>query len=139
MWCGVSGARCSDSSCAVDSPWPRRRLSWMSAAARARLRVVRTGRGEASTRVEGATRDLAALLVAGERGRSVVADQRYEVRSAIASGDTVAMEIDWSATLRVSVGTLAAGDTMRASFGVFLTFRDGKICSQRNYDCFEPF
>ena len=24
-------------------------------------------------------------------------------------------------------------------FGVFLTFRDGLIVQQRNYDCFEPF
>jgi ketosteroid isomerase-like protein len=28
---------------------------------------------------------------------------------------------------------------MRARFAVFFGFRDGKICSQRNYDCFEPF
>lgn len=87
----------------------------------------------------GASRDMAALLASNERGRAVVSTQRYDVRSATASGDTVALEVDWSATLRVPVGTLAAGDTMRASLGIFLGYRDGKICSQRNYDCFEPF
>lgn len=61
------------------------------------------------------------------------------MRNAVASGNAVALEVDWSATLRVPVGSLAAGDTMRASFGVFLEYRDGKICAQRNYDCFEPF
>jgi len=28
---------------------------------------------------------------------------------------------------------------MRAAFGVFLTFRGGRIVSQRNYDCFYEF
>ena len=45
----------------------------------------------------------------------------------------------WVGTLAVAIGTLAAGDEMRAHFGVFLTFRDGLIVQQRNYDCFEPF
>lgn len=88
---------------------------------------------------QGATRDLAALLAGSEKGRTVVQRQRYEVLGAVAQGDVVALEVAWSAVLRVPIGTLAAGDTMRASFGVFLTFRDGRICSQRNYDCFEPF
>ena len=87
----------------------------------------------------GATRDLAALLQAAERGRKVVYEQRYAVRSILVSGDTVAAEVDWSARLRIAIGTLAAGDTMRASLAMFLTLRDGKISSQRNYDCFAPF
>jgi ketosteroid isomerase-like protein len=88
---------------------------------------------------EGATRDLAALVAGNKRGRTVLGNQRYEVRSALVDGDAIALEISWSAVLKVPVGKLAPGDTMRAEFGVFLTFRDGRICSQRNYDCFEPF
>ena len=57
----------------------------------------------------------------------------------IEQGDQVAVEVIWTATLAVAVGTLAVGDAMRAHFGVFLTWRDGKIISQRNYDCFDPF
>ncbi|WP_375766900.1 nuclear transport factor 2 family protein [Archangium gephyra] len=87
----------------------------------------------------GATRDLRAILAGAERGQTVVASQQYEVRHTVAEGDRVALEVDWSATLKVPVGTLPAGGTMRASFGVFLTFRDGRILSQHNYDCFEPF
>ena len=88
---------------------------------------------------QGATRDLAALLQSAERGRHVVTDQRYAVRSILVHGDTVAAEVDWSATLRIPVGTRPQGDTLRASLAMFLSLRDGKICSQRNYDCFEPF
>jgi len=87
----------------------------------------------------GARRDLAALREAGERGRKAVSDQRYEVVNAVASGDSVALEVLWSATLKVSFGSIPEGGTMRAHFGVFLDFRDGRIVGQRNYDCFDPF
>ncbi|RKH33309.1 nuclear transport factor 2 family protein [Corallococcus praedator] len=87
----------------------------------------------------GATRDLQALLDASARGSKVVVSQRYDVRSALCDGERVALEVDWSATLAVPVGSLPAGGTMRASLGVFLTFRDGRIATQHNYDCFEPF
>jgi len=87
----------------------------------------------------GATRDLAALRDAAERGRKVLRAQRYALKHAFASGDTVILEVLWAGTLAVAVGTLAAGDEMRAHFAVFLEFRDGRIVKQRNYDCFEPF
>jgi ketosteroid isomerase-like protein len=87
----------------------------------------------------GATRDLRALLEGAERGQTAVTGQRYEVRHTVAEGDHVALEVDWSATLKVPVGKLPAGGTMRATLGMFLTFRDGLILSQHNYDCFEPF
>ena len=87
----------------------------------------------------GATRDLAALREAGERGKRVVSSQRFELVNALEQGDEVALEVIWTATLAVPVGSLPAGGTMRAHFGVFLTFREGLIASQRNYDCFDPF
>jgi ketosteroid isomerase-like protein len=88
---------------------------------------------------KGAERDLAAMTAAGERGRRVIRSERYAVRTALAHGSEVALEVLWTGTLAVAVGSLAAGAEMRARFGVFLTFRDGRIVSQRNYDCFDPF
>jgi ketosteroid isomerase-like protein len=87
----------------------------------------------------GATRDMAALKRARARGIRVVSDERYEIVKALEQGDDVALEVVWTAKLEVPVGETPAGGTMRAHFGVFLTFRDGKIASQRNYDCFDPF
>jgi ketosteroid isomerase-like protein len=87
----------------------------------------------------GATRDLAALREARERGKGVVAGERYEVVNTIEQGDELALEVIWTATLAVAVGPLPAGAAMRAHFGVFFTFRGGRIASQRNYDCFDPF
>jgi ketosteroid isomerase-like protein len=86
-----------------------------------------------------AQRDLAQLREAAERGRKVVESQRFEVRNALASGHQVALEVEWTATVKVPVGSIPAGGQMRAHFGVFIDFRDGKIVGQRNYDCFDPF
>jgi ketosteroid isomerase-like protein len=87
----------------------------------------------------GAVRDLAALREAALRGGEVMAGQRYEVLNAVAEGDRVAVEVRWTGTLAVPVGGIPAGGQMRARFAVFLTFRDGKIVRQHNYDCFDPW
>jgi len=88
---------------------------------------------------QGARRDLAGLREAAQRGGKVMAAQRYEVLNALASGDQVALEVQWTGTLAVPFGSLPAGGRMRARFAIFLEFRDGKIARQRNYDCFEPW
>lgn len=84
-------------------------------------------------------RDLKAILEGAERGQALLSGQKFDVQTAIATGDEVALEVAWSGTLAVPVASLAAGDTMRANIAVFLKFRDGKIVHQRNYDCYEPF
>lgn len=88
---------------------------------------------------EGATRDLAALRAAAERGSKVMAGQRFEVKNALASGDHVAVEVAWTGTLAVPFGIVPAGGQLRARFAIFLEFREGKIVRQRNYDCFEAW
>ena len=89
---------------------------------------------------QGARRDLAAMRAGMERGRRVVAAERYEVVGTLADGERVALEVRWSGTLAVPLGEqLPAGFVMRARFAVFLEFRDGLIVAQRNYDCFEPW
>jgi ketosteroid isomerase-like protein len=87
----------------------------------------------------GATRDLAALRDGAERGRKVMTAQRFEVVNAIASGEQVAVEAIWTGTLAVPLGSIPAGGQMRARFAIFLTYRDGKIVRQHNYDCFDPW
>ena len=88
---------------------------------------------------KGQTRDVAAMLHGLERGKKMLQSQRYEVLGATSEGNRVALEVLWEGVLAIPLGTLAAGATMRAHSGMFLEFRDGKIISQRNYDCFEPF
>jgi len=87
----------------------------------------------------GSRSDLAKMRAAAERGQALMRKQRYDILSTIASGNTVAMQLDWIAELAVPIGTLKAGDEMRAHVAVFMEFRDGKICRQRDYGCYEPF
>jgi hypothetical protein len=51
----------------------------------------------------------------------------------------VAIELEWIGVLAVPVMSLPAGSGMKASVAMFLTFREGRIASQRNYDCYPPF
>jgi len=87
----------------------------------------------------GAKRDLENLRAASERGKKVMQRQRYDIVSMTAEGDRVAIELDWTGTLAVPVGSLPAGGDMRAHVAIVLDFRDGKIVAQRHYDCYEPF
>jgi ketosteroid isomerase-like protein len=88
---------------------------------------------------DGARRDLAALLLGAERGQKVMRQQTFELLGAVESGDTVALEVRWTGTLAVAIGTIPVGGQMRARFAVFLEFRGDKIARQRNYDCFDPW
>jgi ketosteroid isomerase-like protein len=88
---------------------------------------------------EGQRRKLAGILEGAERGQKVLSAQRFEIRSAIATGDRVILEVLWVGTLAIPFGTIPAGGEMRAHSAMFLEFREGRIAAQRNYDCFEPW
>ena len=87
----------------------------------------------------GATRDLAALLESGEKGKRAVVSENYEIVSAVEQGDRLALEAIWTGILAVPLGSIPAGGTMRAHLAMFFTFRDDRIARLHNYDCFEPF
>ncbi len=97
-------------------------------------------------------RELPNLLVPAGRVRSraqaleglgmapkVLSAQRYEVRRVVEQGDTLAVELGWTGTLKVPLGKTAVGGELNATFAAFVTFRDGLICEQANFDCYEPF
>jgi ketosteroid isomerase-like protein len=86
----------------------------------------------------GSRDNLTGILAAAKRGKKAMTTQTYAVRNALASGDQVALEVDWAGTLAAPFQTIPAGGQMRAHFAAFLQFTDGKIVSQRNYDCYEP-
>jgi ketosteroid isomerase-like protein len=89
----------------------------------------------------GRVRTRADLQAAYGQGQKLLSSQRYDVKRVIEDGDEVAVELEWTGVLAVPVAAmnLAAGHEMKAFVAMFLTFRDGKILSQRNYDCYPPF
>jgi len=88
---------------------------------------------------KGVRSDLNAILESAIRGKALMAGQIYNITHELETGDTVAFEVEWSGKLAVHVGSIPAGETMFAHFAVFIQFKDGKIISQRNYDCFDPW
>lgn len=63
--------------------------------------------------------------------------QRTEVTSMLACGDEVIVEAVWTGVVKGDMGPLKAGDTLRIYVANFFTFRDGKIATQRTYNCVE--
>lgn len=88
---------------------------------------------------QGVRGNLSRMANAFEQGRKVLSSQTYEIKNALVHDNSVAVEVLWTGTLAVSFGNLSAGSEMRAHSAMFFVFRDGKIASQRNYDCFEPW
>ena len=88
---------------------------------------------------EGRTLTLPQLRANLEKAARISLEQRYTLRNAVVCGDELALEVDWTGRFNLPFGSTPAGEPLRAAFAMFLSFRDGKIASQRNYDCFEPF
>jgi ketosteroid isomerase-like protein len=88
---------------------------------------------------QGGVRRAADLRAAYEQGRQILRWQTYVVQRILENGDDLAVELEWTGELAVPVLNLPAGSKMKAFVAMFLTFRGGKIASQRNYDCYPPF
>ena len=88
---------------------------------------------------KGQTREVRAMLEGHEKGKQLLRRQSYTVVDAAVEGDRVALQVVWEGVLAVPLGNLAPGATMRAFSAMFLTFKDGKVAHQVNYDCFEPY
>jgi ketosteroid isomerase-like protein len=73
------------------------------------------------------------------QGQTLLSSQNYEVTNIVENGDEVAAQIVWTGKLAVPFKDLPASSELKAWVAMFLTFRDGKIVSQRNYDCYPPF
>lgn len=87
----------------------------------------------------GSKRDYATLIVGPQQGRKILTENRFEIKNALATGDWVTLEIVWTGTLAIPLGTMAAGYEMKAYVATILQFKDGLIVTQHQYDCYEPF
>lgn len=87
----------------------------------------------------GAQAPLAQMLAASTAGAGLLAQQRYEVRSAIDTGDTAVLRVTWTGTIARDVGAFRAGQVLTAHIAQFITVRDGRIASIETFDCYEPF
>jgi hypothetical protein len=87
---------------------------------------------------EGRTNTLAGVAEAWRKGREVVVDQAYEIRSAYADGDVVVLELSWRGRMKKTLGPFDRGTRLRAELVTILRFGHGKIISQTDYPCYHP-
>ena len=83
--------------------------------------------------------DLEHMLERSVQGLKILRHQRYEIVSELVQGDSAAVEVRWTGVLAISFGNMAPGAEMGASIAIFFRFYDGRISSQHNYDCFDPW
>src|SRR5262245_51774132 len=62
----------------------------------------------------GRTTTLAGVAEAWRKGREAVIDQVYDIRNAIADGDTVVLEISWQGRMNNTLRPLHRGTRLRA-------------------------
>jgi ketosteroid isomerase-like protein len=86
----------------------------------------------------GRVSDYPTALASFGKGREYLPKQTYTIGQAIASEDTVALEIRWAGEVVKSIGAFSAGSRLSAQIAIFLRIRDGKIVSQTDYPCYDP-
>jgi ketosteroid isomerase-like protein len=87
----------------------------------------------------GRTRTRAQALDGVAASSKVLTAQRFEIVSAVEQGERLALELDWRGTLAIPIGNTAAGGELHARIAAIVTLRDGLVCAQTNYDCYDPF
>ena len=80
----------------------------------------------------GARTPLAEMLANSEEGVGLLASQKYDVHSALVSGDTAILRLTWT-------GVLRDGRQLVAHIAQFVDTRDGLISAVETFDCYEPF
>ncbi|MBK9026257.1 MAG: nuclear transport factor 2 family protein [Saprospiraceae bacterium] len=87
----------------------------------------------------GGISDFKTLMDRAEKGKQILKSQSYDVQREFVSGNTVIFEVVWRGAFAIPIGKTPAGEEIKAFFALFIEFENGKILTQRNYDCFAPF
>lgn len=74
------------------------------------------------------------MAEAFEKGRKLLSNQSYELKTYVADGDRLWVEVLWTGTLEVALGSLAARSQMRAHSAMFFEFKDGRIVQQQQWN-----
>lgn len=89
-------------------------------------------------RPAGGTRSLDQMLADSAAGARLLAEQRYEVRSAVEVGELAILRLTWTGTIARAIGPYRAGQVLEAHIAQFVETRDGLVASIETFDCYEP-
>ena len=78
----------------------------------------------------GTERDFQTALAAFRKGRTMLADQSYDIHEVLHAGDRIAARATWR-------GRLTGGPELTAHIATFTVVRGGRIYRHATYDCYE--
>lgn len=87
---------------------------------------------------QGSTSDLEAILVASAEGARLLAEQRYDVRHVVESGDLVVTRLRWTGVVAQDAGPFRAGQELTADIAQFVRVEDRRVAEIDTYDCYQP-
>ncbi|MBA3030575.1 MAG: nuclear transport factor 2 family protein [Desulfobacteraceae bacterium] len=76
------------------------------------------------------------IIQALETDRKQISDELFTAKRIIASGDMVALECEWKATIKLKNGLNPPGTLLTADAAIVFRLRNGKIIEENDYFCF---
>lgn len=87
---------------------------------------------------QGAVRDRDAVAAGYAAGKSLLAEQSFELHDVLVAGDRVAAHVTWRGRIAHDAGPLRTGDELTAHIAALITVADGQILEHQTFDCYEP-
>ena len=85
------------------------------------------------------TRSIQEISEASIKGSQLLTKQFFTIVKAYTLKENVIVEAKWEGTLAIPLATYPKGYVIKANFAQFYTFKEDKIFTQINYDCFLNF
>jgi ketosteroid isomerase-like protein len=87
----------------------------------------------------GAVRDLDSTIKGFLGGKSLLAEQSFDLHEVLVAGDRATVRASWRGTVGLDVGPFRKGAELAAEIAAFITVRDGRIADHETFDCYRPF
>jgi ketosteroid isomerase-like protein len=87
----------------------------------------------------GAVRDLDSTTKGFLAGKSLLAEQSFDLHEVLVVGDRATVRASWRGIVGVDAGPFGKGTELAAEVAAFITVRDGRILDHETFDCYRPF
>lgn len=88
---------------------------------------------------QGQTRGLQDFFEGMKLAKTTLLEQRYDIIEVLEAGDKLVIECRWSGTMAKEAGSQEEGQKLLAYICMIIICKEGKIVSQRSYNCYEAF
>lgn len=87
----------------------------------------------------GQKRNLEQALKGLAMGRTILAEQNYEIQECTEQAGALFLQVQWTGKMALDAGHLKKDQVLTAHCAMRFEFENGRIIRQTNYDCYDPF